>query len=55
MRLQSIRLRWFRGAAADATLDLGGRSVAIYGTNGAGKSSFVDGVEAILGNGKVAI
>lgn len=53
MRLRSISLRWFRGAAAGATLTLGGRSTAIYGTNGAGKSSFVDGVEATLGGGKV--
>lgn len=53
MRLRSISLQWFRGAAESATLELGGRSVAIYGTNGAGKSSFVDGVEVTLGGGKV--
>lgn len=53
MRLRSIGLRWFRGAAESATLELGGRSAAIYGTNGAGKSSFVDGVEVMLGGGKV--
>lgn len=53
MRLRSISLQWFRGAAESATLELGGRSAAIYGTNGAGKSSFVDGVEVMLGGGKV--
>ena len=53
MRLRSIGLRWFRGAAKGATLELGGHSAAIYGTNGAGKSSFVDGVEVTLGGGKV--
>lgn len=53
MRLRSIRLQWFRGAASEATLDLGGKSAIIYGTNGAGKSSFVDGVEATLSAGKI--
>lgn len=53
MRLRSISLRWFRGAAKEATLELGGRSAAIYGTNGAGKSSFVDGIEVTLEWGKV--
>lgn len=53
MRLQSIRLQWFRGAATEAILDLGGRSAIIYGANGAGKSSFVDGVEAVLSTGKI--
>lgn len=53
MRLRSISLQWFRGAAEGATLELGGRSATIYGTNGAGKSSFVDGVEVTVGGGKV--
>lgn len=53
MRLRSISLHWFRGAAEGATLVLGGRSATIYGTNGAGKSSFVDGVEVTVSGGKV--
>jgi hypothetical protein len=53
VRLQSIHLQWFRGAASQATLNLFGKSSVIYGTNGAGKSSFVDGIESILGAGKV--
>lgn len=53
MRLQSIGLQWFRGAASEVILNLAGRSVVIYGANGAGKSSFVDGIEAMLCEGKV--
>lgn len=53
MRLRTISLRWFRGAAEEASLELGGRSAAIYGANGAGKSSFVDAVEVTLSGGKV--
>ena len=53
MRLNSIELEWFRGAADAVNLDLGGRSCVVFGKNGAGKSSFVDSVEFILkgGNG----
>lgn len=54
MRLQSVKLQWFRGAAADATLQLDGRSAVVYGPNGAGKSSYVDGVEALLSGGRVS-
>lgn len=54
MKLRSIQLQWFRGAAADATLHLDGRSAVVYGPNGAGKSSYVDGVEALLGGGRVS-
>lgn len=53
MRLRSIRLQWFRGAATEAMLDLVGKSAVIFGTNGAGKSSFVDGMEATLCAGKI--
>lgn len=53
MRLRSITLSWFRGAAASATLPLDGKSAVVFGTNGAGKSSFVDAVEATLCGGKV--
>ena len=54
MRIGSIRLSWFRGAASEALLTTNGRSVFAYGANGAGKSSFVDGVEVCLAAGKVA-
>lgn len=53
MRFRSIKLQWFRGAANGIELDLNSRSVAIFGSNGAGKSSFVDGIEAILNQGKI--
>ncbi|MER9937134.1 hypothetical protein [Mesorhizobium sp. M0088] len=54
MKISSIRLSWFRGAAIEAVLLTNGGSVFIYGANGAGKSSFVDGVEVCVNNGKVA-
>jgi energy-coupling factor transporter ATP-binding protein EcfA2 len=45
MRLQSISMAWFRGAADCVRLELDGKSAVIYGSNGSGKSSFVDAVE----------
>lgn len=53
MRLNSIELEWFRGAADQVALPLKGKSVVIYGPNGAGKSSFVDAVEYFLCEGKI--
>lgn len=53
MRLSSIELEWFRGAAEPVSLNLNGKSVAVYGANGAGKSSFVDAVEYFLCSGKI--
>ncbi len=54
MKIASIRLSWFRGAGAEAVLETNGGSVFAYGANGAGKSSFVDGVEVCVTGGKVA-
>jgi hypothetical protein len=45
MRFRSIHMRWFRGAADAVGLELDGKSTVIYGSNGSGKSSFVDAVE----------
>src|SRR5258708_11814142 len=45
MRLLSISMAWFRGAADTVALELDGKSAVIYGSNGSGKSSFVDAVE----------
>jgi len=45
MRLESVELSWFRGAAESSVLDIGSKSVVVYGVNGSGKSSFVDAVE----------
>jgi energy-coupling factor transporter ATP-binding protein EcfA2 len=52
MRLQSISLAWFRGAADSVALELDGKSAVIYGSNGSGKSSFVDAVEYTM-TGKI--
>ncbi|MFN8400078.1 MAG: AAA family ATPase [Anaerolineales bacterium] len=53
MRIKSIQLSWFRGAADTVTLEPNGKSMVIYGENGSGKSSFVDSVEYILNNGRI--
>ena len=53
MSLKSIRLQWFRGAAESVTLDLGSKSMVIYGENGSGKSSFVDAIEFATNGGKI--
>ena len=53
MRIRSIELAWFRGAAAAVALEPNCKSMVIYGENGSGKSSFVDAVEYVLNNGSV--
>ncbi len=53
MRIGSIHLSWFRGAAKKAILETGGGSLFVYGLNGAGKSSFVDAVEVCVRAGKL--
>jgi len=53
MRMNEIELSWFRGAADPVSLDLGCKSLVVYGENGAGKSSFVDAVEYVLRSGKI--
>jgi RecF/RecN/SMC N terminal domain len=53
MRISSLDLSWFRGAASSAALKTEQKSMVIYGCNGAGKSTFVDGVEYILRGGKI--
>jgi hypothetical protein len=50
IRAQSISIREFRGIR-DLTLDLGGKTFAICGPNGTGKSGIVDALEfALTGN-----
>ena len=44
-------LTWFRGAADTVALEPAGRSMVVYGENGAGKSSFVDGLRLRVLNG----
>ena len=53
MRVNAILLSWFRGAADPVSLEPNCKSMAIYGINGSGKSSFVDAVEYALNNGKI--
>jgi len=54
VRIKHIHLAWFRGAAESVALELGCKSMVVYGQNGAGKSSFVDAVEYVLKRGKLA-
>ena len=54
MRIKSIELAWFRGAADPVSLEPNCKSMVIYGENGSGKSSFVDAVEYVLNNGSIA-
>ena len=53
MRIDRVELSWFRGAGESGMLDIGSKSVVVYGDNGSGKSTFVDGVEYITRNGRV--
>jgi DNA repair exonuclease SbcCD ATPase subunit len=54
VRIKSVRLAWFRGAAEPVSLAPDAKSMVVYGPNGAGKSSFVDAVEYVVHNGKLA-
>lgn len=53
MRVNSIALSWFRGAANQVSLEPNGKSIVVYGSNGSGKSSFVDAIEYVLNTGKI--
>lgn len=53
MRINTICLKWFRGAAFEAVLEANSKSVVVYGPNGSGKSSFVDAVEYVLERGRI--
>ena len=53
MRIRSLNLAWFRGAADGIALEPAGKSLVVYGENGAGKSSFIDAFEYIINEGKV--
>jgi len=53
MRIETITLSWFRGAAEHAVLDTGSKSVVVYGANGSGKSTFADAIEYLVQNGKI--
>ena len=53
MRIESIELAWFRGAAAPVSLEPNCKSMVVYGENGSGKSCFVDAVEYVLNSGRI--
>lgn len=48
MKVKSISLSWFRGAANSVTLETGMKNTVVYGSNGSGKSSFADALEYII-------
>ena len=53
MRIEGLRLSWFRGAGPEVSLEPKGKSLACFGPNGAGKSTFVDALEYLAGDGKI--
>ncbi len=53
MRIDSIALTWFRGAANSAILQPNCKSLVVFGENGSGKSSFVDAIEYVMRDGKI--
>lgn len=53
MRIKSMTISWFRGAAEAVSLDPSCKSMVVYGANASGKSSFVDAVEYVLNDGKI--
>lgn len=53
MRITSVSLSWFRGAADPVALECNCKSIVVYGANGAGKSSFVDAIEYAINNGRI--
>lgn len=53
MPLNEITLEWFRGAAHAVSLQTRGKCVVVYGPNGSGKTSFVDGIEYLISGGKI--
>jgi hypothetical protein len=53
VRIKTVSLSWFRGAAYLVSLEPECKSIVVYGVNGSGKSSFVDAVEYVLNDGRV--
>jgi energy-coupling factor transporter ATP-binding protein EcfA2 len=53
MRIETLRLSWFRGAGPDVSLEPKGKSIACFGPNGSGKSTFVDALEYLASDGKI--
>lgn len=53
MRIKTISLSWFRGAADPISMEPDCKSMVVYGVNGSGKSSFVDAIEYVLSEGRI--
>ena len=53
MRIETVKLAWFRGAADSITLDPNSKSMVVYGENASGKSSFIDAIEHVINKGKI--
>ena len=53
MRINNIHLSWFRGSGPSSSLNTNQKNLLVYGTNGSGKSTFVDSLEYVIANGKV--
>jgi recombinational DNA repair ATPase RecF len=53
MRIKSIQLSWFRGAADPVALEPDCSSMVVYGSNGSGKSTFIDAIEYVLNDGRI--
>ena len=53
MRIKTIDLSWFRGAADVISMNPECKSMVVYGVNGSGKSSFVDAIEYVLNDGRI--
>lgn len=52
-KIKRIGASWFRGFSDAKQIELSDKSVAIYGENGSGKSSFVDIVEYLIKGGEI--
>jgi len=53
MRIERIEMSWFRGAGRGAKLEAKAKSVAVYGANGSGKSTFADAIEYVVSGGRL--
>lgn len=53
MKIENVELEWFRGTSQEFVLSSELKNLAIYGTNGAGKSTIADAIEYIVNKGKV--
>lgn len=53
MKIKTVELSWFRGAAHTTILDTSSKSVVVYGPNGSGKSTFPDSFEYLYKSGYI--